>query len=150
MKNLARLFVAAVVASAICAIAPVSSHAAAAAVSIGPVTASTNTSATASTGTNFYPAGNAQIDTVYITKNNTNSTVVWITTDQGVTVYSNTIVNATTATTRPRLLPTDVGGTVVNTNAVPLPISFSGNLYLNAFSAVGLTNTVTATITLQR
>ena len=142
MKNLARLFVAAVVASAICAIAPVSSHAAAAAVSIGPVTAST--------GTNFYPAGNAQIDTVYITKNNTNSTVVWITTDQGVTVYSNTIVNATTATTRPRLLPTDVGGTVVNTNAVPLPISFSGNLYLNAFSAVGLTNTVTATITLQR
>lgn len=132
------------------AIAP-NASAAAAGLSIGPVTASTNTSGTASTGTNYVIAGNGQIDTLYITKSATNSTVVWITTDQGVTVYSNTLVNVTSAITRPRVLPTDLGGTAWgNTNAAPVPLSFSGNLYLNAFSAVGTSSTVTATFLIQR
>lgn len=112
-------------------------------VSLGPVTASTNTSATASTGTNSYQSGNGLIDSVYITKSATNSTIVWITTEQGVTVYSNTLVNVTSAFTRPRVFPTDLGGTAWgNTNVSPIQISFSGLLTVNAYSAVGTNHTV--------
>lgn len=150
-RNMLTAAIAALVTLAVLfAVAP-NANAAAAGLSIGPVTASTNTSATASTGTNYVIAGNGQIDTLYITKSATNSTVVWITTDQGVTVYSNTLVNVTSALTRPRLLPTDLGGTAWGaTNIAPVPLSFSGNLYLNAYSAVGTSSTVSATFLIQR
>lgn len=116
------------------------------------VTADTNLTAAASGGTNAVDAGVGVIDSIQISKSSTQSVCVVVTTDQGLTVYSNTLTT-TAAAAQPRVFPTDVNGanlTNVMASTQPVGIPYSGRLILNAYKAAVTGITVTVQTQVQR